>query len=285
VAVGAFAGIVSDAVNRHNALVDEQGLNNNIARLQSPIINTDVTYEVAIPIGDPRLTTLRNVIINSSRKLEYKYNHGRPPMGVLPRFPLTEILARLPPMDAGIYFLRSMDIEVDLYRPPFPASPEASESSVNGSPDLVLGTEYVSPLPETLGKEIQLPGTLGALPAHTPYVVYLCGCNPQDYFTRPAPFVSAYDVPIKRAYHSRRLDSLLDLAGSLMVIHIRPDLTNAARDPSVTQKAMLKRFTLSIDGVNYHVDLKKALVGAAPLFTYYELMIPDSWNSQSQTIP
>lgn len=294
VVAGAAFGVVSDAVNRHDSLAAQQELNDNLARLQSPITNTTVTYDVEIPIRDPRLKHLRDVIIDSAHKQEYKYNHATPPMAVLPTIPLTDILARLPPMDDGSYFLRSMDIEFEFYRPTFPPSPNygyvRSGSVVSlpyayDAPDLLLSTNYLVPPDKAIGKFLQVPGMLRrSQPTGTPYSIELCDCN--EWFTKPAPFVSAYDVPIARAYRSTRIDSTVDFRGSRMFVHIRPDfLQLGALNLDVTRGARLKLLTLSIDGANYHVDLKKAVIGEAPLFKYYEWTIPENWDPQSHTIP
>jgi hypothetical protein len=110
-------------------------------------------------------------------------------------------------------------------------------------------------------------------------------CNPPEYFRKPSPFISAYDVPIKRAERSGRLDLLVDLRSSRMVIHMRPDFMASGFHPDMMKSARLKLFTLSIDGINYHVNLEKATIRTTPIFTYCELMIPESWDPQTRSLP
>jgi len=276
---GAAVAVLTDAINRHASLVENQQLQQRVDRLGSPIIDTDVTYQVPIPISDPRLAALRSGVIAAAKAQERHYEHLPQPEYQLPRLPLADILSRLPTApsltDASAFFLRSMDIEVDFYLPAFSGGP----------PDLQLSTDYLVPLPETVGRSLQVPRPFGErTPTTTPYVIWFCDCRQVD-FAKPTPYVSAYAVPIKRSARSGRLISIFDLKGSTMIIHLRPDFLSAAFHPDMMKNVKLRLLTISVDGVNYHVNLARAAVGATQMFTYYELKIPANWNPQTMAIP
>jgi hypothetical protein len=289
IAFATLLGVVSEGRNLLDSLAENDKLQQHIDRLGSPIVNTEVTYEVSIPLSDRRLEALKTGLMRSARQMEFRYNHLSPPEWVSPRMPLTDILRELPPwptpyfFDASFTFLRSMDVEVDFFRPPA----DGAQTSNADYPDLQLSTEYLSPLPLTVAKSVQLPHPLGRIAPieSSPYDIVLCECKQSEVFTNPAPFVSAYDVPIKRSLRSGKLDSLLELAGSTMEIHLRPDYETLAAQPDILKGARLKLFTLTVDGINYHTDLTKAVVVPTPLFNIYAIRIPKNWDPVSRAFP
>jgi hypothetical protein len=70
-----------------------------------------------------------------------------------------------------------------------------------------------------------------------------------------------------------------------MEIHLRPDYETLAAQPDILKGARLKLFTLTVDGINYHTDLTKAVVVPTPLFNIYAIRIPKNWDPVSRAFP
>jgi len=95
-----------------------------IDRLASPLADVSVTYDVAIPIDDPALRRLKTSLIaaGSSVEQQFKEESGAGSY-IAPDMPLSAVFAQLTPYDVGDGFVRSMDLAIEIYRPPFPNQP------------------------------------------------------------------------------------------------------------------------------------------------------------------
>ena len=243
-----------------------------IQELTTRFGDVEAVYEVDIPLADPRLQSLKASIVallpsRASQPVTYA--------GVVP---LVDLLSRLPVNDSSRAFLDGLDLEVEMYRPPFPTQPYYGDSSRSHFP---AGQSVDFDLQTTAMRS--LPSILRNSSGRVPYGVQWTARWDGSWHLLSA-FLSGFEVPMTRGGRTGRLDSIADLPGSFILIHLIPDFFFPIL-PNSVPLAQVTGVALNIDGAHRRFSLDKAHKGAAPLFNYYEISVPNNWPVNRYFIP
>jgi hypothetical protein len=259
-----------------------------IEEVTTRFTNIEVVYEVTIPISDPRLSSLAADIVATIK------GHPARPATYVGVISVADILPKLPKNDAGRTFLEGLDVEIEMYRPPFPAFPYYGDSKRTsfpaGKPDFDLRTEEMRSLAAS-------PSISNAQVSYG--IQWTATWN--GSWNLLSAFASGFLVPMVLQPRTGRLDSLADLPGSLILIHLIPEIFQAGPSslpPGLTTVAVAINSDLSqgplgeITGVALNIDgeyrrfaIGKARKGVAPLFKYDAIVVPRNWRIDQYFIP
>lgn len=247
-----------------------------LSRLRAPLSNIYVLYALDLPFQDKRLYSLRSdlqTIAQSYAKVFKGERYSSPPI------PVEDLLGGLAYNDPTNGFLRSLDLEIEMYRPPFPPQPYFTNRNGNGGfspakrdPDFWIETDWLDSLPHTL--PVTTFSTTTMPPSSSFFVSFIAQGSTISQVTTGSAFLK----PLTG--RSGRLDSLADLAGSVILIHLQPGI-NAGMDPDLLSHVRLLSLTLSIDNATYTVRIQRLRTGVSPLFRWYELRIPVGMDFRS----
>jgi hypothetical protein len=239
-----------------------------IQGLESPLTNISAEYILTITMDDPMLRVLKARLLSVDEDYRKQVSAAKPQNGLLqipwPIFPIDQILNGMPPTDPGSALLRSMNIVVEIYKPPYRGRPTYRAHQGN---KMVAAWDPVDFLIETVGTDGHY-AQIG-LPVARPGDVSV--------------MITQMGLPTHIS-RSGRLYSIADLPGSTILIHLLPDFF-AVDHPGLLETAHLDELALTIDGARYGIALKEAFVGNAPFFPYYEIRVPKNWRTASNRIP
>jgi len=254
-----------------------------LGRLRTPLINISIAYNVEIPFRDNRLHSLRERLESIARaygeRIKNDESYWAGPV------PLETLLGGLDQDDPTNTLLRSLDLQIEMYRPPFPTQPYFTNAKGNGGhsparqvpgPDFWIATEWVSSLSQVLPVANFSTNTM---PHLTPFSVSFIAKN--NSVLRVIAGCSFLKTTSGR---SGRLDSLADLAGSVVLIHLQPDI-RLGSNFNLLANVRLQSLSLSIDNAMYTVQMHKLRTGVSPLFRWYELRIPVNADFRAYLTP
>lgn len=263
------AGAVLAATSGIWAARDAGRLESSLESIRTPLHDVYVSYGIDLPINDVNLSAFRRRLLVDAVDFE----SSKHPSGFYspPHFPYSRaFLDGFSSSRLGLDVLLSMDLEIEFYQPPFPSAPFYSTgvpARRDPVPDYRLWTDVAASSRDDSAESSSY--------AKSAYQVVFTGA-PKDIATHPSSvWVAAFMVPTVRNFRTERIDSINDLSGSMMFVHLASRIQTFEQPlNAVLVRTKLLFLQIVVDGVQYNIPVHKMKSGVSPLTKWYELDIP-----------